>query len=75
MGPYFAFINFTAQNILEKTPLQLPTTVTEAILHTSGLAGEALQYVLDYARWDIEKPTFCNIEAQRIAAIHLEAIQ
>lgn len=56
-------------------PLPLSATVTEAILHKSGLAGEALQYALDYERWDIEKPTFCNIEAQRIAAIYLEAIQ
>lgn len=56
-------------------PLPLSSTVTAAILQKTGLAGEALQYAIDYERWEINQPTFCNIEPQRIAAIYLECIQ
>ncbi|MGY6276976.1 EAL and HDOD domain-containing protein [Methylomonas sp. MgM2] len=56
-------------------PLPLSPDITASILRKTGLAGEALQYALDYERWDVNKPTFCNIEPQRIAAIYLESIQ
>jgi len=57
------------------SPLPLPSKVTSAILQKTGLAGEALQYAIDYERWEINQPTFCNIKPQRIAAIYLECIQ
>lgn len=62
---------------LERALTQLPlsNTLANAILHKSGQDGEALQYVLDYERWEIGKATFANIEPQRIAAIYLECIQ
>jgi len=55
--------------------LPLSNIVTSAILEKSGIAGEALQYALDYEHWQVEGPTFANIEPQRIAAIYLECIQ
>lgn len=62
---------------LEKGLQQLPLSnlVSDAILQKSGSAGEALQYALDYERWDINRPTFGNIKPKRIAAIYLECIQ
>lgn len=62
---------------LERALTQLPlsNTLANAILHKSGQDGEALQYVLDYERWEIGQSTFANIEPQRIAAIYLECIQ
>lgn len=57
------------------THLPLSNTLANAILHKTGLDGEALQYVLDYERWEIGQATFANIEPQRIAAIYLECIQ
>lgn len=62
---------------LDHALLQLPLSpsVTEAILHKTGLPGQALQYVLDYERWEIGQTTFADIEPQRIAAIYLECIQ
>ena len=56
-------------------PLPLSSCVTQAILHKTGVAGEALQYALDYERWEVDKPIFYNIEPQRIATIYLECIQ
>lgn len=62
---------------LEKALEQLPLSskVTTAILDKTGLAGEALQYTLDYERWEVQQATFRNIKQQRIAAIYLECIQ
>lgn len=62
---------------LEKGLQQLPLSnlVSDAILQKSGSAGEALQYALDYERWDVNRPTFGNIKPKRIAAIYLECIQ
>ena len=55
--------------------LPLSHDVGSAILYKTGLAGEALQYALDYERWEIQGSTFRNIQPQRIAAIYLECIQ
>ena len=62
---------------LERALTQLPLSITlaNAILHKTGQDGEALQYVMDYERWEIGQATFANIEPQRIAAIYLECIQ
>lgn len=62
---------------LERALTQLPlsNTISNAILHKTGQDGEALQYVLDYERWEIGQATFAKIEPQRIAAIYLECIQ
>lgn len=62
---------------LEKGLQQLPLSnlVSEAILQKTGSAGEALQYALDYERWDVNRPTFGNIKPKRIADIYLECIQ
>ncbi|AEG01388.1 EAL and HDOD domain-containing protein [Methylomonas methanica] len=62
---------------LEKALQQLPLSnlVSDAILQKTGSAGEALQYALDYERWDINRPTFSNIKPKRIAGIYLESIQ
>lgn len=62
---------------LEKALQQLPLSdmVSEAVLHKSGLAGEALQYALNYEQWELETPTFRDIEPERITSIYLECIQ
>ncbi|MCK9608633.1 MAG: HDOD domain-containing protein [Methylomonas sp.] len=62
---------------LEKSLQQLPLSdqVCEAILQKTGSAGEALQYALDYERWDVNRPTFGGIKPKRIADIYLESIQ
>jgi len=62
---------------LEKALQQLPLAdiVTEAVLHKTGLAGEALQYAIYYEQWEVDRPTFHLIESERIANIYLECIQ
>lgn len=62
---------------LETALQQLPLSehITQAILHHSGSAGEALQYALAYERWSVDAATFRNIDPQRIAAIYLDSIQ
>lgn len=61
---------------LEKALQQLPLsdTVSKAILNKSGPAGEALQFALDYEQWTLDKPSFANIEPERITAIYLDCI-
>lgn len=56
-------------------PLPLSAPIKNAILFNAGSAGEALQYVINYERWEIEGDTFRNIAPQRIAAIYLECLQ
>jgi len=62
---------------LDKVLQQLPLspTIAGAILQKSGLAGQALQYAIDYERWEIDKPTFQGIDLQRISSIYLESIE
>jgi EAL and modified HD-GYP domain-containing signal transduction protein len=62
---------------LEKALQQLPLSqkITDAVLLRTGIAGEALQYTLDYERWDIKNATFHDIAPQRIRAIYLESIE
>lgn len=55
--------------------LPLSDTISQAILQKSGLAGEALQYSLNYEHWEIDRDTYHNIPPQRIAAIYLECLQ
>jgi len=62
---------------LEKALEQLPLSpkITDAVLHKTGAAGEALQYALDYERWTINHASFYGIAPQRIGAIYLESIE
>lgn len=55
--------------------LPLSDTISQAILHKSGVAGAALQYALNYEHWQIDQTTYCQITPLRIAAIYLECIQ
>lgn len=61
---------------LEKAMEHLPLSpkITEAITLKSGIAGEALQYVIDYERWNQGDSTFRNIDRNRVANIYLECI-
>ncbi len=54
--------------------LSLSDTVTNAVLHKSGPAGEALQYALHYEQWKLNRPIFANICSRRIASIYIECI-
>lgn len=60
------------EQALQALPLSPP--VKNAILFKAGRPGEALQYALNYERWEISGPTFCDIEPQRISAIYLECL-
>lgn len=61
------------EKVLEQLPLS--PSIARAILEKSGMAGQALQYAIDYERWDINKPTFQDIDSRRIASIYLESIE
>lgn len=62
---------------LEQVLQQLPLApnIASAILQKSGMAGQALQYAIDYERWEVDKPTFQDIDPQRISSIYLEGIE
>ncbi|MDD2737774.1 MAG: HDOD domain-containing protein [Methylomonas lenta] len=62
---------------LDKALQQLPLsdTISQAILQKSGLAGEALEYSLNYEHWQVDRARYHNIPPQRIAAIYLECLQ
>jgi c-di-GMP phosphodiesterase len=62
---------------LDKALQQLPLsdTISQAILQKSGLAGEALEYSLNYEHWQVDRAKYHNIPPQRIAAIYLECLQ
>jgi EAL and modified HD-GYP domain-containing signal transduction protein len=68
-----SILDLPLDHALQQLPLS--QTVADAILHKTGMLGQALQYVLDYERWEMGQSTFADIEPQRIAAIYLECIQ
>ncbi len=68
-----AMLDQSLEKLLQQLPLS-PST-THAILEKSGMAGQALQYAIDYERWNVNKPTFHDIDPQRIGAIYLESIE
>lgn len=79
---FFLVAMFHGLDLLLDTPLekaleQLPLSqkITDAVLHRTGAAGEALQYALDYERWAVNRATFYGIAPQRISAIYLESIE
>lgn len=66
-------LDMSLEKALEELPLS--KKITEAVLYKTGIAGEALQYALDYERWTLDHATFQYIAPQRIRAIYLESIQ
>ena len=61
---------------LERALVQLPLTkeIADAILSKKGIAGEVLQFVIGYERWELTVSQFKAIEPQNIANIYLDSI-
>lgn len=55
--------------------LPLDTNITDALLKKKGVAGETLQYVIDYEYWKLPSHLLENVSVQQINSIYLEAIQ
>ena len=68
-----SILDLTLDKALQHLPLS--DHIIAAVLHKTGPAGEALQYAMDYEQWQVERPTFRDIDSERIAAIYLECIQ
>jgi EAL and modified HD-GYP domain-containing signal transduction protein len=54
--------------------LPLDTTIVNALLYRQGIAGETLQCVVDFEKWQISGEPFKNISKQQVGVIYLEAI-
>ena len=61
---------------MEKVLAQLPLTqdISKAILEKSGVAGEALQFAIDYERWELKDGGFRDVGTQQLAGIYLASI-
>ena len=61
---------------LEEALSQLPLApdIPRAILQKEGLAGEALQCVINYEYWDITALSFSNLDQKEIGDIYLQSI-
>lgn len=54
--------------------LPLDSEITDALLKKQGVAGETLQYVIDYEHWKLPNRLLANVSANDINNIYLEAI-
>ena len=55
--------------------LPLDNTITDALLNKRGVAGETLQYVIDFEQWRLPNQLLTGVSVHEINNIYLEAIQ
>jgi c-di-GMP phosphodiesterase len=67
-----SLLDMTLPDALKQLPLE--ATILNALLYKQGIAGETLQCVIDFEKWQISGEPFKKITQQQIGAIYLEAI-
>lgn len=67
-----AILDMPMEKVLNQLPLS--KEIAEAILDRSGIAGEILQYAIDYERWELNNGGFKDVAPARVATIYLECI-
>ncbi|MFI3137749.1 MAG: HDOD domain-containing protein [Methylococcaceae bacterium] len=67
-----SLLDMSLQDAIKELPLE--STIVNALLYRQGIAGETLQCVIDFEKWQISGEPFKTISKQQIGAIYLEAI-
>jgi EAL and modified HD-GYP domain-containing signal transduction protein len=67
-----SLLDMALPDALKQLPLE--ATIVSALLYKQGIAGETLQCVIDFEKWQISGEPFKNISKQQIGALYLEAI-
>lgn len=67
-----SILDISLEEALEQLPLG--DDIIHAILHHTGLGGEALNCVLGYEHWDTGAITFGNVDQAEIGAAYIESI-
>ncbi len=67
-----SILDISLEEALEQLPLG--DDISNAILHHSGVGGEALICVLSYERWDTDAITFANVDQASIGNAYIESI-